>query len=66
MKILECLVDKLEDGNLNVKNKDKYQFQKNSLAIQLLLDGLKNFLIYCNKSASYFLKYWWHMGSDPS
>jgi len=52
-----CPVDKLKDRNLNSKNKDKHQFQKNGLAIQLLLDGLKNFLIYCNKSASYFVKY---------
>jgi hypothetical protein len=55
MKMLECcLVDKLEDMNLNGKNKDKHQCQKNSLAIQLLLDGLKNFFIYCKKSASFF------------
>jgi hypothetical protein len=46
-----CPVDKLKDRNLNGKNKDKHQFQENSVAIQLLLDGLKNFLIDCNKSA---------------
>lgn len=50
MKMLEyCLVDNLKDRNLNGKNKDRHQFQKNSLAIQLLSDGLKNFLIN-NKS----------------
>jgi len=42
-----CPVDKLKDRNLNGKNEDKHQYQKNSLAIQLLLVGLKNFLIYC-------------------
>jgi hypothetical protein len=34
--MLECCpVDKLSDRNLNGKNKDKHQFQKNGLAILL-------------------------------
>lgn len=54
MMLEYCPVDKLKDRNLNGKNKDKHQFQKNSLAIQLLLDGLKNFLIYCKSQLPIF------------